>query len=89
MRCALVFVCAGIASATFVADVHSLYLSLFCVAFLLLSFLLVEFFRLTGLLRRLVIGFLLGLLGVCWHLNWANTRLAEACQKYLKGIRFK
>tara|TARA_B110000858_G_scaffold75360_1_gene87460 strand:+ start:9861 stop:12293 length:2433 start_codon:yes stop_codon:yes gene_type:complete len=86
MRCALVFICAGIASATFVADVpFALSFSLICTAVLLLSFLLIELFEFAGLFRRLVIGLLLALLGVCWHLSWANARLAERLPKILEG----
>lgn len=106
MRCALVLICAGIASATFVADVPSaLALSLTCSAVLLLALLLielllikllliklrfiesrlVELLKAANLLRRLVIGLLLVLLGVCWHLSWANDRLGERLPEILEG----
>lgn len=86
MRCALLLICAGIASATFVADVSvALTLSLLCGVVLLLLLLLIELLKLTKLLRRLVIGLLLVLLGVCWHLSWANALLSERLPEILEG----
>lgn len=86
MRYVLVLICAGIASATFVADVSfALTLSLISIAVLLLSLLLIELLRVAGRLRRLVIGLLLVLLGVIWHLNWANDLIAERLPEILEG----
>lgn len=86
MRCALVLMCAGIASATFVADVaFALNLSLLCVVVLLLAFLLIELLRVVSHVRHLIIGLLLISLGACWHLSWANNLLAERLPEILEG----
>ncbi|MFT7471860.1 MAG: competence protein ComEC [Kiritimatiellia bacterium] len=91
MRCALLLICAGIASATFVADVSfALTLSLICIVVLLFALLLTELLlvpalKAANILRRLVIGLLLVLLGVCWHLNWANDLIGERLPEILEG----
>ena len=91
MRRALVLICAGIASATFVVDVSfALLLCLICIAALSLALLLIELLivkpsKLTTLLRRLVIGMLLVSLGTCWHLSWAKERLSVRLPEILEG----
>lgn len=86
MRCALLLICAGIASATFTTDVSfALSLSLICSAVLLLSLLFIELLKVTSFLRQLIIGLLLYSLGVCWHLSWANDRLSERLPEMLEG----
>ena len=86
MRCVLLLMCAGIASATFVADVSvALTLTLVSVGVLLFSLLLVELLRVTGFIRVVVCGLLLVSLGACWHLNWADNRLSERLPESLEG----
>ena len=86
MRCALVLICLGIASATFVTDVpFALTLSLICTGVLAVSFLLIELLKASNLPRRLLIGLLLYFLGVCWHLNWAGNLLRERLPETLEG----
>lgn len=86
MRCALLFICAGIASAIFISDIPlALSLCLSSVAILLFLILLIELFGFAASLRRLFVALLLGLLGLCWHLNWANNRLAERLPAILEG----
>lgn len=91
MRCALFLICAGIASATFVADASfALILSLICIVVLLFALLLIELvlikrLKAAKLLRRLVVGLLLISLGACWHLNWASDLIAERLPEILEG----
>jgi hypothetical protein len=95
MRCALLLICAGIASVTFVADVSiALTFSLICIVLLLFALLLTELLlaelsKAANILRRLVIGLLLVSMGVVWHLNGPAILLVSACQKYSKGKRFR
>jgi len=91
MRRALMLICAGIASATFVTDVSfALTLSLICIVVLILALLLIELvlikrLKVAKLLGRLVIGLLLISLGASWHLNWANDLLAQRLPEILEG----
>ena len=91
MRCALSLICAGIASATFVADASfALILSLICIVVLLFALLLIELvlikrLKAAKLLRRLVVGLLLIFPGACWHLNWASDLIAERLPEILEG----
>ena len=86
MRFALVLICLGIASATFVTDVpFVLTLFLICTVVLAVSFLLIELLKASNLPRRLLIGLLLYFLGVCWHLNWASNLLRERLPETLEG----
>jgi len=79
-------ICAGIVSATFVADFSFvLALSQICIVVLLISLLLIELSRAVNFLRRVVIGLLLVSLGVFWHLSWANNRLSERLPETLEG----
>ncbi|MFT4815615.1 MAG: competence protein ComEC [Pseudohongiellaceae bacterium] len=91
MRCALLLICAGIASVTFVADVSiALTFSLICIvlllfALLLIELLLVELSKAANILRRLVIGLLLVSMGVVWHLNWASDLIGKRLPEILEG----
>ena len=86
MRCALLLICAGIASVTLVADISAAFtLCLISSAFLSLFLVVVERLDLANPPRRIVIGLLLYSLGACWHLNWANNLLSERLPQILEG----
>lgn len=86
MRWALLLVCAGIASVTFVSDAYlALELCLSIIAFLLLVFLLLDLNRVGHALRQLLIGLLLFMLGATWHLHWAKNLLDERLPFELEG----
>ena len=91
MRCALLLICAGIASVTFVADVSiALTFSLICIVLLLFALLLTELLlaelsKAANILRRLVIGLLLVSMGVVWHLNWSSDLIGKRLPEILEG----
>lgn len=86
MRCALLLICAGIASVTFVTDASlALTFSLIFLVVLLLAYFVVLLLRLGIFPRRLIVALLLFGLGVCWHLVWANKLLSERLPEILEG----
>jgi hypothetical protein len=78
MRCAIVFICAGIASGALVSDVGFALKSSAngVIVFALLS-LGARALDLWLLIQRLLICLLLFLFGLFWHLHWASNILAE------------
>lgn len=86
MRCAIVFICAGIASGVLVSDVGFALKSSAngVIVFALLS-LAARALDLWLLIQRLLICLLLFLFGLFWHLHWASNILAERLPQALEG----
>jgi len=86
MRCAIVFICAGIASGALVSDVGFALKSSAngVIVFALLSF-AARALDLWLLIQRLLICLMLFLFGLFWHLHWASNILAERLPQALEG----
>lgn len=86
MRCVLLLICTGMASAIGVTDVALvLNRSLIAIAVLLFLLLIIARLKVTDLVRRLAIGLLAALVGFCWHLAWARQHLEERLPEILEG----
>lgn len=86
MRCAIVFICAGIASGALVSDVGFALKSSAngVIVFALLSF-AARALDLWLLIQRLLICLMLFLFGLFWHLHWASNILTERLPQALEG----
>lgn len=86
MRCALLSICAGIASATFVVAVSAvLVLALYASAGLFLVSVFFMLLKAGASLYRPVLCLCFYFLGVAWHLHWAEQRIDERLPQALEG----
>lgn len=85
MRCALLLICTGIASAAFVVDVPGVLKLVVAVCVALAILFLLYALRARNSVSRIVPALLFYFVGVGWHLNWADKRLDARLPVMLEG----